>query len=98
MEYIKIFIIVQVVFFLLQFIPATSLNTYQYFELLFGSFFFIAIFGLLGYLITLDFLNPESNLINNSALIGILYALWFYITKKLTNTINSDSNGVIYYN
>ena len=98
MEYIKVFIIVQVIMLLLQFIPQTSLNNYQYYELLFGSFFLIAIFGLLGYLLTLDFLNPQSNLINNSALLAVLYSIWYYITKKLTNYINTDNNGVVYYN
>jgi hypothetical protein len=98
MEYIKIFIIIQFILFLLQFIKSTSLDSYQYYELVFGSFFLILIFGLLGNLITLEYLNPNSNLINNSALIASLYACWFYITKKLTNSINSDNNGVIYYN
>ena len=42
-------------------------------------------------------LNPEGDLLNNSALFAVFYAIWFYITKKLANTINSDVNGVIYY-
>jgi hypothetical protein len=34
-------------------------------------------------------------ILNNSAIFATLYAIWFYITKKLSNSINSDNNGVI---
>jgi len=98
MEYIKLFIIIQFIFLLLQFISPLNLDNYQYYELLFGSFFIIAIFGLLGYLLTLDFLDPNSSIMNNSALFATLYAIWYYITKKLTNYSNTMSNGVINYN
>ena len=97
MEYIKIFIIVQVIFLALQFIPMFALNNYQYSELIFGSFFIIVFFGIFGTILTLDFLNHEGDLLNNSALIAVFYAIWFYLTKKLANVINSDANGVIYY-
>jgi len=46
----------------------------------------------------MDFLNPESNLINNSALFASLYAIWFYVTKKITNAVCTMNNGVIDYN
>lgn len=98
MEYIKIFIIIQVIFLLFQYIKAFKLDNYQYYELIFGSFFIIVIFGLLGYLLTMDFLNPESNLINNSALFASLYAIWFYVTRKITNAVCTMNNGVIDYN
>jgi len=97
MEYIKIFIIVQVIFLAFQLIPSFSLNSYQYCELIFGSFFIIVFFGIFGSILTLDFLNPDGDLLNNSAFIAMFYSIWFYITKKLANTINSDVNGVIYY-
>jgi hypothetical protein len=98
MEYIKIFIIIQFILLLFQFISSLSLDNYQYYELIFGSFFIILIFGLLGYLLTLDFLNPESKIMNNSALFASLYAIWFYITRKLTDSVRTMSNGVIDYN
>ena len=91
MEFIKIFIIVQVIFLLFQFIRGLRLEWYQYSELVFGSFLIIVFFGLLGSMIMLD-----KSLINNSALFASLYAIWFYLTKKFTNSINSDRNGVIY--
>jgi hypothetical protein len=98
MEYIKIFIIIQFILLLFQFISPLSLDNYQYYELIFGSFFIIVIFGLLGYLLTLDFLDPNSSIMNNSALFASLYALWFYLSKKLTNVVNTMNNGVINYN
>ena len=79
MEYIKIFIIVQVIFLALQFIPSFSLNNYQYSELIFGSFFIIVFFGIFGSILTLDFLNPEGDLLNNSALFAVFYAIFIYI-------------------
>lgn len=97
MEYIKLFIIIQVIFLGFQYIPSFALNNYQYSELIFGSFFIIVFFGFFGSILTLDFLNPEGDLLNNSALFAMFYAIWFYITKKLANIINSDVNGVIYY-
>ena len=97
MEYIKFFIIAQVIFLAFQFIPSFALDNYQYCELIFGSFFIIVFFGFFGSILTLDFLNPDGDLLNNSAFFSMFYAIWFYITKKLANTINSDVNGVIYY-
>jgi hypothetical protein len=98
MEYIKIFIIIQFLLLLFQFINFFSLDNYQYYELIFGSFFIILIFGLFGYVLTLQFLEPDSNYLNNIALFSSLYAIWFYITRKLTNYVNTSSNGVINYN
>jgi hypothetical protein len=92
MEFIKVFIITQLVFLLFQFVYPLKLETYQYTELVLGSFLMILFFGLLGFALTL-----KIELINNSSLFATLFAIWFYITKKLSNAINSDKNGVIYY-
>ena len=92
MEFIKVFIITQLVFLLFQFVYPLKLETYQYTELVLGSFLMILFFGLFGFALTL-----KIELINNSSLFATLFAIWFYITKKLSNAINSDKNGVIYY-
>jgi hypothetical protein len=97
MEFIKIFIIVQFLFLIIQFIQSFRLESFQYAELAFGSFFIIVYFGIFASLLTLDFIQPEPKLLNNSALIAIIFSIWYYITKKLSNLINSDNNGVIYY-
>jgi hypothetical protein len=97
MEYIKVFIIVQFILLIFQFIKPLNLELYQYYELIFGSFFMIIFFGGFGYLLTLEFLNPESQYINNVWLFATLYAIWYYFTKIFTNLINSDNNNVIYY-
>ena len=52
----------------------------------------ILFFGLFGFALTLNI-----EIINNSSLFAPFFAIWFYITKKLSNSINSDKNGVIYY-
>jgi hypothetical protein len=95
MEYIKIFIIVQVIFLVLQLTKPTKLDSYQYLELIFGSFFIILFFGIFGTILTLDFLKPTSSMLNNSSLFATLFAIWFYFTKKITNSIYTDNNGVI---
>lgn len=97
MEFIKIFIITQFVFLCFQFIYFLRLESFQYCELVFGSFFIILFFGLFGSILTVDMLKPQPTVLNNMGLFATLYAIWFYLTKKITNNINSDSNGVIYY-
>jgi hypothetical protein len=97
MEFIKIFIIVQVIFLLFQFIYYLRLESYQYCELVFGSFFIILFFGLFGSILTLDVMSPNPSMLNNSALFAVMYSIWYYITKKISNLINSDANGVIYF-
>lgn len=42
-------------------------------------------------------MKPKPTVLNNMGLAATIYAIWFYITKKLSNAINSDRNGVIYY-
>lgn len=97
MEFIKIFIITQFVFLCFQFIYFLRLESFQYCELVFGSFFIILFFGLFGSILTVDMLKPQPTVLNNMGLAATLYSIWFYLTKKITNNINSDSNGVIYY-
>jgi uncharacterized membrane protein len=97
MEFIKIFIITQLIFLSFQFIHLLKLESFQYSELIFGSVFIIVFFGFFGSILTLDIIQQEQTVLNNSALIGTLYAIWYYLTKKITNTINSDNNKVIYY-
>ena len=97
MIFISVFLIFQLIFLIFQFIYPLKLELFQYCELIFGSLFIILFFGFFGSILTLDIINEEHDVLNNSALIGTLYAIWFYLTKKITNSINSDSNSVIYY-
>jgi quinol-cytochrome oxidoreductase complex cytochrome b subunit len=97
MQFIQIFIIFQVIFLFLQYFKRSSLQSFQYAELVFGSFFIIIFFGLFGSILTLDIIEPEPKLLNNSCLFASLFCIWFYLTKKITNSINSDRNGVIYF-
>jgi hypothetical protein len=97
MEFIKVFIITQVIFLAFQFIYPLKIEPFQYSELVFGSFFIIIFFGVFGSILTLDMMKPQQTILNNSALFATFYAIWFYITKKLANSINSDKNNVIYY-
>lgn len=95
MGFIQIFIISQVIFLFLQYLKSTRIEGFQYAELVFGSFFIIVFFGLFGSILTLDIINPEPKLLNNSALFATIFSVWFYLTKKITNSINSNRNGVI---
>ena len=96
MEYIKIFIIVQMFFLFFQYFYILKLPSFQYCELVFGSFFIILFFGIFASIL-IDESTSDYYLLDNSALFAIFYSIWIYITKKLTNSINSDNNGVINY-
>jgi len=97
MQFIKIFIITQFLFLCFQYIYFLRLESFQYCELIFGSFFIIIFFGLFGSILTADMMKEHPTVLNNMSLLATIYAIWFYITKKLSNGINSDRNGVIYY-
>ena len=97
MEFIKIFIIAQFLFLVFQFIYPLKLENYQYTELIMGSFFIIIFFGIFGSILTLDILNPEPIVLNNSIIFATFFSIWYYLTKKITNLINSDKNGIIMY-
>ena len=92
MQYIKLFIILILLLFFLQYACPLKLEPFQFAEMIFGAFFIVLFFGLFGSILTL---NPD--LLNNAALFACLYAIWFFMVKKLSNTINSDNNGVIRY-
>jgi hypothetical protein len=69
MEFIKIFIIIQLIFLSFQFIYPLKLESFQYSELIFGSIFIIVFFGFFGSILTLDIIQQEQSVLNNSALI-----------------------------
>tara|TARA_A100001015_G_C14703291_1_gene599128 strand:- start:335 stop:616 length:282 start_codon:yes stop_codon:yes gene_type:complete len=89
--YLYIFNLVFLIF--LQLFKTTKLPTFQFYEGLFGSIFIVVFFGLFGAMLTL---NPE--MIEYSIVFASYFIVWYYLTKKLTNLINMDRNGVIYYN
>ena len=83
---------IQVILLIFQIIPSLKLELFQYFEMLLGSLFIMLFFGVFAAFLTL---NPE--MMNYSILFASFYSIWYYLTKKFTNLINSDANGVIYY-
>ena len=92
MNKIFLYIGIQIIILIFQIFNSTKLVLFQYYELLFGSLFIIVFFGVFGSLLTL---NPD--LVNYSIVFASFFSIWYYLTKKITNLINSDSNGVIYY-
>lgn len=92
MNKIFLYLGIQIIILILQLFNSTKLVLFQYYELLLGSLFIIVFFGLFGSILTFQ---PE--LQNYSIIFASFYSIWYYMTKKITNLINSDSNGVIYY-
>ena len=78
---------------LFQFFKYTQLTSFQFYEVLIGSLFIIVFFGLFAAMLTL---NPD--MIEYSIIFSTYFIIWYYMTKKITNLINMDKNGVIYYN
>ena len=93
MTNVIIYILFIVLFIIFQYSTFTRLTLFQFSEMIFGSFFIIIFFGLFGALLTLN-----KNLTDYSIYMAIFYMLWYYITKKIVNGMNSDINGVIYFN
>jgi hypothetical protein len=92
MNSIFLYLAIQVILLIFQIIPSLKLELFQYFEMLLGSLFIMLFFGVFAAFLTL---NPE--MMNYSILFASSYSIWYYLTKKFTNLINSDANGVIYY-
>ena len=92
MEFLKLYIISQLFFLLFQFYRPMKLESYQYCELLFGSLFIFLFFGIIQ-----SFITFNMDVINNASLIACFYSIWYYLTKKISNLINSDKNDVIQF-
>jgi hypothetical protein len=92
MTNVIVYIAFLILFIIFQYSTFTRLTLFQFCELMFGSFFIIIFFGLFGALLTLN-----KNLTDYSIYMAIFYMLWYYITKKIVNGMNSDINGVIYF-
>lgn len=90
---IIVYIAFIILFIIFQYSTFTKLTLFQFSEMIFGSFFIIIFFGLFGAMLTL---NKE--LTNLSIYGATFYMLWYYVTKKIVNGMNSDKNGVIYFN
>ncbi len=90
---IIIFIILLILFYIFQYFTFMRLTLFQFSEMIFGAFFIIIFFGLFGAILTLN-----KDMTDNSIYAAIFFMLWYYVTKKIVNGINSDINGVIYFN
>ncbi len=88
-----LFMGVQFVLFLLYKYCLTGIENFQYYEMIFGSVFIILVFGYLG-----PYFLSINDLLSKSIYMATFYAVWYYMTKLLTNTIMKDANGVIHWN
>ena len=87
---IKGFIILVFIMLILNYIKLFKLEDFQYYEMTCGMVFMVIFFGAFKFIMTFD-----TNCINDAILFATLFGLWYYIVKKITNSINSDANGVI---
>ena len=87
---IKGLIIFLFIMLIVNFIYILKLQDFQYYEMVCGAILIVVFFGLFNLIMTFDM-----SAINNSMLFATLFGCWYYIVKKLSNSINSDANGVI---
>ena len=40
-------------------------------------------------------INLDFNAVNDSLLLAVFFGMWYYCTKKVTNAVHTDGNGVI---
>jgi len=92
MTNIVFFIVLQIVIFILQFFTFTRLPLFDYCEMFFGSLFIILFFGVFAAMLTLN-----KDQVENGILFASFFLIWYYVSKKIINGVNSDINGVIYY-
>ena len=90
---IIIFLLFVVIFYFFQYSTFLRLTLFQFCEMIFGAMFIILFFGLFGAMLTL---NPK--ITDNSVYAAIFFMIWYYVSKKIVNGMNSDINGVIYFN
>jgi hypothetical protein len=87
---IKGFVILIFLMLIMNFSCLFKLEDFQYYEMTSGMVLIVIFFGIFRLIMTLDF-----TAINDALLFGTMFGLWYYIVKKITNSINSDANGVI---
>jgi hypothetical protein len=87
---IKGLIIFIFIMLIVNYITILKLQDFQFYEMICAIVFIVIFFGVFNLIMTFDM-----DAINNSILFAVLFGCWYYIVKKLSNAINSDSNGVI---
>jgi hypothetical protein len=98
MKNFALFIITLAVVFTLYFIPKNIIPVQlvqkaEYFELFFGAILIVFLFGYFQYLIT-----NNSEHLENGFQIGILFIIWYYLWKFITNYANLDKNNIVRFN
>ena len=88
-----VYIILLILLVAFQYSSFTRLTIFQFSEMVCGGLFIIVFFGFFGAFLTLNKKNTV-----NSIYGAIFFTIWYYVTKKLVNGMNSDLNGVIYFN
>lgn len=90
MNPVSIYIIILSLAIINQLIRYMRLENYQFYEMIIGSVLIIFFFGLFGSILTL-----QPHLFRVSLYLASFYIIWYYISKKIINIINTDKNGVL---
>jgi hypothetical protein len=98
MKNLALFIITFVIVFTLYFIPTNIIPIQlvqrdEYFELFFGSLLIVFLFGYFQYLIT-----NNSEYLESGFQLGMLFIIWYYLWKLITNYANLDKNNIVRFN
>lgn len=92
MNPIYLFIIVLVFILIINKIKIYKIENYQIYEIIVGGILIVILFGIFGSILTTDL-----SMVKKSLIIGSFYMIWYYISRKITNIINTDKNGVLRY-
>jgi ABC-type transporter Mla maintaining outer membrane lipid asymmetry permease subunit MlaE len=90
MNPVSVYIIILTLVIIFQLQNSLSLECNQFYEMVLGSLLIILFMGLFGSILLL-----EPILFRTSIYLASFYIIWYYVSRKIINIINTDKNGVL---
>jgi hypothetical protein len=90
MNPVSVYIVILTLVIIFQLQKSLCLECYQFYEMVIGSILIIFFMGLFGSILLL-----EPILFRTSIYLATFYIIWYYLSRKITNIINTDKNGVL---
>jgi hypothetical protein len=90
MNPVSVYIVILTLVIIFQLQKSLCLECNQFYEMVIGSILIILFMGLFGSILLL-----EPILFRTSIYLATFYIIWYYVSRKIINIINTDKNGVL---